>query len=350
MLNTQKNFNAAVYSSKEKTSSEFKTMPAYIEVSGGNKGEQISQSSAEKSEKKDSEGDLMDFSKEYKPETKTKIGMGAFSVVYKIQHTQANRWVAIKKIDDKSVVNEMQVLNELTRQKNKNPLAVNYIIDLIGKISLKKQVYLALEYMPQGNLEEFFKNYKQIPVTSWDAYWKISSPIVMQCIKGMQFIHKAGYAHWDIKPQNILLTATFEPKYCDFGLTKAMGSPVEQVGSPIYCAPELLEVIQKEELNKESTGEQQEKPGSNSLKVTRAGDYFALGITFWELAARKEAPENDLAELVENRVIKARHYDIPESCPLNVSTVIQSLWHHDPAKRGLPDNMELDEFSVTPSS
>ncbi|WP_308810085.1 protein kinase domain-containing protein [Legionella taurinensis] len=291
---------------------------------------------------------MIDCSTEYKPETKTKIGMGAFSVVYKIQHTGANRWIAIKKIDDESVVNEVQVLKELTRQKNKTPLAGNYIIDLVGKLSLKKQVYLAMEYAPKGNLDAFFKNHKQIPVTSWEAYWKISYPIVVQCIKGMQFLHNAGYAHWDIKPQNILLMSTFEPKFCDFGLTKAIGSQVEQVGSPSYCAPELLEFLQKESL-KENRVEGQEKPLTHSLKVTRAGDYFALGIPFWELAARKEAPENDLTELVENRVNKAARYGIPESCPVKVATVIQSLGHQDPTKRRLPDTMELEEVSITPS-
>ncbi|KTD48613.1 Serine/threonine-protein kinase PK-1 [Legionella rubrilucens] len=343
MPNTQQNLNEAIHAfSKENEAS------APIEVSGGNKGKETNQMPADKSEKTDGEDELIDCSTEYKPETKTKIGMGAFSVVYKIQHTEANRWIAIKKIDDESVVNEVQVLKELTRQKNKTPLAGNYIIDLVGKLTLKKQVYLAMEYAPKGNLDAFFKNHKQIPVTSWEAYWKISYPIVVQCIKGMQFLHNAGYAHWDIKPQNILLMSTFEPKFCDFGLTKAIGSQVEQVGSPSYCAPELLEFLQKESL-KENRVEGQEKPLTHSLKVTRAGDYFAFGITFWELAARKEAPENDLTELVENRVNKAARYGIPESCPVKVATVIQSLWHQDPTKRRLPDTMELEEVSITPS-
>ncbi|QRN04475.1 protein kinase [Legionella sp. MW5194] len=349
MPNTQQSVNEAIHaSSNENEANESKTMPSPSDVSGGNKGKEISQIPGDKSEKTDCEEELIDCSTEYKPETKTKIGMGAFSVVYKIQHTEANRWIAIKKIDDASVVNEVEVLKELTRQKNQTPLAGNYTVDLVGKISLKKQLYLAMEYAPKGNLEAFFKNHKQIPVTSWEAYWKISYPIVVQCIKGMQFIHNAGYAHWDVKPQNILLTSMFEPKFCDFGLTKAIGSPVEQVGSPSYCAPELLEFLQQESL--ENRVERKGEPFTHSLKVTRAGDYFALGITFWELAARKEAPENDLTELVENRVNKAARYAIPESCPVKVASVIQSLWHHNPAKRRLPDTLELQEFSITPSS
>ena len=62
----------------------------------------------------------------------------------------------------------------------------------------------------------------------------------------MEYLHSAGYAHRDIKPQNLLLDHNFNLKIIDFGVATLLrgwdesGVLRARVGTPAYMAPELL--------------------------------------------------------------------------------------------------------------
>lgn len=72
-------------------------------------------------------------------------------------------------------------------------------------------------------------------------------------LKGVSSIHKAGIAHRDIKPQNLLLKSKDDPssiKFTDFGFARRVHSPcslTNRVGTPTYVAPELLKNIPHDE-------------------------------------------------------------------------------------------------------
>ena len=66
-----------------------------------------------------------------------------------------------------------------------------------------------------------------------------------QLIEGLNYLHSAGYAHRDLKPQNLLLDHKFNLKIADFGFSAlAQGKDCtglldEQLGSIAYIAPEI---------------------------------------------------------------------------------------------------------------
>ena len=60
----------------------------------------------------------------------------------------------------------------------------------------------------------------------------------------MESVHKMGFIHRDIKPDNILIDANGHIKLTDFGLSKLQSSSNKMTftfcGTPEYLAPEII--------------------------------------------------------------------------------------------------------------
>ncbi|VFQ86533.1 unnamed protein product [Cuscuta campestris] len=62
-------------------------------------------------------------------------------------------------------------------------------------------------------------------------------------LRGLKFIHRAGFVHCDIKLQNVLLCGDGRVKIADFGLAKRAGERslgCELRGTPMYMSPEMV--------------------------------------------------------------------------------------------------------------
>lgn len=106
--------------------------------------------------------------------------------------------------------------------------------------------------------------------------------IVGQAARGLDYAHRHGVIHRDVKPGNILLAEDGTVKIADFGIAKAMAeeSSITQIGSVVgtasYLAPE------------QATGGD----------VGPAADIYALGVvTYQMLAARLPYEADSLAAL-----------------------------------------------------
>jgi len=67
--------------------------------------------------------------------------------------------------------------------------------------------------------------------------------LAWQTLLGLLHVHSAGVAHRDLKPGNILVTASGAVSICDFGMSKSLevgGDATEYVVTRFYRAPELL--------------------------------------------------------------------------------------------------------------
>ena len=67
--------------------------------------------------------------------------------------------------------------------------------------------------------------------------------LIYQCTKGLAYMHKQGYFHRDMKPENLLITESKQLKIADFGLTREIRSSppyTDYVSTRWYRSPEIL--------------------------------------------------------------------------------------------------------------
>ncbi|MHC4854027.1 MAG: protein kinase domain-containing protein [Planctomycetota bacterium] len=142
--------------------------------------------------------------------------------------------------------------------------------------------------------------------------------IVRQIALALAHAHQQGVLHRDVKPSNVLITASGRVLLFDFGLTLTHESPRVTregvVGSPAYMAPEQ---IRGEEPNERT-------------------DTYALGVTLYELLAL-ELPflARNTAEtqrcILQGEVVPLRHRN--RAASWDVETVCLAAMERDPRRR-----------------
>ncbi len=235
------------------------------------------------------------------------LGRGAMGVVYLARDPQIDRVLALKTVrfDGPSTsftVEEAKArfLKEARisgRLQHPNIVTVYDVGDDAGTL------YLAMEYISGGSLQERLAEQTPFPVTE-------RIRICAEVADALAHAHARGVIHRDVKPANILLTETSSAKVTDFGIGKLMGdtdltSTGQMVGSPAYMSPEQIR------------GE----------KVDVRSDIFSLGVVLYQaLTLRKPFPADTLTTLVY-QILNEEPPDparLREDVPAEVTPIIRA--------------------------
>ena len=92
-------------------------------------------------------------------------------------------------------------------------------------------LYIDMEFMQNGSLGGRLRQ-QYISVKNTINY-------MIKILSAVDYIHKRGYIHKDIKPDNILLSASDVPKLADFGLTDHISS-ITKSGYRTHLPPEYF--------------------------------------------------------------------------------------------------------------
>src|SRR5258706_2022031 len=169
-----------------------------------------------------------------------RLGEGGMAVVYKAHDTRLERDVAIKIIRSGAFPADAlgEVLKRFEREaKSLAKLSHPNIVKVHDYGEHEGSPYLVMEYMPGGTLKKILG--KPIP-------WQIALRLLLPVARGVEYAHKRGIVHRDIKPTNILITESGDPMLSDFGIAKLFeGDQTTNltgtgmaVGTPEYMAPE----------------------------------------------------------------------------------------------------------------
>lgn len=164
--------------------------------------------------------------------TKT-LGDGTYGSVVKATNKSTGDEVAIKKMKKKFYSwEECMALREI---KSLRKLNHAQIVKLKEVIRVNDDLYFVFEYM-EKNIYELMKDR-----TSPFPEHQIKS-IMYQTLLGLKYMHKHGFFHRDMKPENLLVKGDLV-KIADFGLAREIRSRppfTDYVSTRWYRAPENL--------------------------------------------------------------------------------------------------------------
>ncbi len=164
------------------------------------------------------------------------LGQGGNAVVYKGYHREIDRFLAIKvlrpdyRIDPKFV--ERFKLEARVIARLQHP----HIVPLYDYGNENDVWFLATAYIQGGALDTVIEN-GAMPLRQVDK-------ILREVVSALDYAHRNGVIHRDMKPSNILLDTEGHALLADFGIVKIAGTGTtltgtgNVLGTPAYIAPE----------------------------------------------------------------------------------------------------------------
>ncbi|XP_019167309.1 PREDICTED: LEAF RUST 10 DISEASE-RESISTANCE LOCUS RECEPTOR-LIKE PROTEIN KINASE-like 2.4 [Ipomoea nil] len=170
---------------------------------------------------------------------KDKLGQGGYGGVYKGKLSANGRPIAVKILnvydggDGEEFINEVASISQTSH--------VN-VVTLLGFCLDGNKRALVYEFMANGSLEKYIYGESRL---SWEQFYQIA----LGTARGLEYLHcrcNTQILHFDIKPHNILLDDSFNPKISDFGLAKLCTMKKSNIsmagtrGTIGYIAPEVF--------------------------------------------------------------------------------------------------------------
>ncbi|KAL0964664.1 hypothetical protein UPYG_G00327220 [Umbra pygmaea] len=166
--------------------------------------------------------------------TLRQLGDGTYGSVILGRSLESGELVAIKKMKRKFYSwEECMNLREVKSLKKLNHANVVKLKEVIRE---NDHLYFVFEYMKE-NLYQLMKDRSRLFPES------AVRNIMFQILQGLAFIHKHGFFHRDMKPENLLCMGPELVKIADFGLAREIRSRppyTDYVSTRWYRAPEVL--------------------------------------------------------------------------------------------------------------
>lgn len=185
------------------------------------------------------------------------------------------------------------------------------------KYQPREQTFLciAMEYCERG---ELFNSVAQ-GLFSTEAEKR---RIFAELVAAVEYLHNfLQICHRDLKLENVLLDRECHIKVCDFGVSKSEGfdsDPRSCVGTPAYCAPEVLHGVGKHAYN------------------GRKADVWSLGVVLYILEHRQfpfgAEPDYSLVQVMGN-IRNMRFVGQAPNRPEGVDNLIRCILTRDPERR-----------------
>lgn len=191
------------------------------------------------------------------------------------------------------------------------------VLDVEGKDSL----YMVMEYFPSGSLIQLVQSHQvhhshDHPQIGLEI--DLARKYFCQLIIGIDYLHCNHIIHYDIKPDNILLSSDKKQiKVVDFGVSAMFTKSGDEalvsrtIGSPAFLSPELIK----------------SQPASGT-----AADIWAMGVTlYFMLTGNLPFPTDQIMEMYE--AIESKAPPIPDEWDASLVGLMSDLLDKNPETR-----------------
>ncbi|XP_015888023.1 mitogen-activated protein kinase kinase kinase NPK1 isoform X2 [Ziziphus jujuba] len=172
------------------------------------------------------------------------IGSGAFGRVYMGMNLDSGELLAIKQVliaansasKEKTQAQIWELEEEVKLLKN---LSHPNIVRYLGTAREDESLNILLEFVPGGSISSLLGKFGSFPESVIRMYTK-------QLLLGLEYLHKNGIMHRDIKGANILVDNKGCIKLADFGASKkvvelaTINGAKSMKGTPYWMSPEVI--------------------------------------------------------------------------------------------------------------
>jgi len=203
-------------------------------------------------------------------ELRSELGRGGMAAVWLAQDLELERLVAVKLLHPEHAANPAFVDRFQREARAAASVTHPNLVALHDQGREGDAVFLVMEYVEGQSLRDLLRAEHTLSPGQVVAVLGLAAD-------GLAAVHAKGLVHRDVKPENILITATGQVKVADFGLARAAASTSvtlgadHVLGSLHYVAPEAV------------TGE----------AVDARADVYALGVVAWECLVGRPPIEGD---------------------------------------------------------
>ena len=227
------------------------------------------------------------------------LGQGAMGVVYRGYDPGIDRPVALKTIH--AHLFDAEDVDEYLRRFQQEARAAARcehpnIVTIYDVGVVQGTPYIAMEYVEGRSLKSCLSRRERFRAED-------AAAIMVQILDGLQYAHKHGVVHRDIKPPNILVLLSGTAKLTDFGVARIDSTLATQIGAvlgtPAYMSPEQLV----------------------GRPVTAASDLYSVGVVLLELVSGIR-PQPGGARLILDELRRGKPVKVP---PAFVDILAQAL-------------------------
>uniref|UniRef100_A0A8C8CEG7 Citron Rho-interacting kinase n=1 Tax=Oncorhynchus tshawytscha TaxID=74940 RepID=A0A8C8CEG7_ONCTS len=166
------------------------------------------------------------------------VGRGRFAEVQVVRERSTGDVCALKVMEKAGLRSKENVFYEEERKI----LALScspWIPQLLYAFQDQDNVYLAMDYLPGGDLMALMNRYEEQFDEAMAQFY------LAELVEAIHAVHQMGFVHRDVKPENVLIDRTGHIKLADFGsaakltANKKVFTPRAPVGTQDYLSPEV---------------------------------------------------------------------------------------------------------------